>query len=93
MGEGALRGLAPVLMVADLRGLLTKEGLAGGVTAELGGGLGGDDVFMFGSMDCKAAIRRYTRSVSGDNHLWQSRSKRKSSQKIGSTFSMCLRRI
>ena len=53
MGEGALRGLAPVLIVADLRGLLTKEGLEGGVTAELGGGLGGDDVFKFGSMDWK----------------------------------------
>lgn len=29
-------------MVADLRGLLTRGGVEGGVIAELGGGLGGE---------------------------------------------------
>jgi len=44
MGEGALRGFPPsVLIVADRRGLLEKGAvLEVGLTAVLGGGLGGD---------------------------------------------------
>lgn len=44
MGEGALRGLvAPVLMVAERRGLPSGRGdSAIGDIAEFGGGLGGD---------------------------------------------------
>lgn len=43
MGEGARRGRPPsMLTVADRRGLLVKGGLGPtGLTAELGGGLGG----------------------------------------------------
>ena len=40
MGEGGLRG---ALMVADLRGLVTRGGVEDGVMAELGGGLGGEE--------------------------------------------------
>lgn len=44
MGEGARRGLEPSLMVAERRGLVSREKgmfLAVGLTAVLGGGLGG----------------------------------------------------
>ena len=47
MGEGARRGLVPSIMVAERRGLVSRgreKGLdfAMGLTAEFGGGLGGN---------------------------------------------------
>jgi hypothetical protein len=45
IGEGALRGLDAVLIVADRRGLLRVGPV--GVVAELGGGFGGDTVLTF----------------------------------------------
>jgi len=50
MGEGALRVFGASLIVADRRGLLLKGAFLGvvGLTAELGGGFGGDTDLGFG---------------------------------------------